>query len=48
MLDVASRLGADATLDKILAPEFLFAAVCRLLDDWNADGEQFNLGIHAS
>jgi CheY-like chemotaxis protein len=39
MLDVASRLGADATLGKILAPRLLFPVVCKMLDSWSGGGD---------
>ena len=35
---IASGFGADATLDKILAPRLLFPVVCRMLDCWDGDG----------
>ena len=38
MLDVALRLGAHATLDKILAPQLLFPVVCKMLNSWSGDG----------
>ena len=38
MLDVALRLGAHATLDKILAPQLLFPVVCKMLNNWSGDG----------
>ena len=34
MLDLATALGAHATLDKLLAPELLLPVVCKMLDDW--------------
>jgi CheY-like chemotaxis protein len=37
LLKIANALGAHATLDKLLASEFLLPTVCRMLDDeWNA------------
>jgi CheY-like chemotaxis protein len=38
MLDVAADLGANATLDKLLAHDLVLPAVCTMLDDWGGIG----------